>query len=79
MKLQDWSDVRGRGHRGGASGERRQVDVDGTQRRHDGQVEEGEAGHLHPEGGAEKGRGHGQQHSHRTVNPAPFPVQDLSG
>lgn len=56
---------------------RGQVYVDGPQHRHDGQVEEGEACQLDPKGEAGLGRGHGQQHAHRPINPAPSPIQDL--
>lgn len=59
------------------SGVRCQVYVDGTQHRHDGQVEEGEARQLDPRGGAEQGRGHGEQHAHRPINPASGPLQDV--
>lgn len=54
-----------------------QVDIDGTQHRHDGQVEEGEACQLHLGGGANEGRGHGQQHAHCAVQAASLSSQHL--
>lgn len=55
-----------------------QVYVDGTQHRHDGQIEEGEACKLDPTGGADnRRRSHGKQHAHRAINPASVPLQDL--
>lgn len=54
-----------------------QVDIDGTQHRHDGQVEEGEACQLHLRGGANEGRGHRQQHSHSAIKAASVPLQHL--
>lgn len=56
----------------------RQVYIDGTQHRHDGQVEEGEACQLDLRGGADNGRGHGEQHAHYPINPAPVPLQDVA-
>lgn len=56
---------------------RRQVNVDGTQRRHDGQVKEGEAGQLDLKGGSTGKRAHGEQRVHRLINPAPFAIQDV--
>lgn len=53
------------------------MDVEGTQQRHDGQVEEGEACQLHLRGQADEGRGHRQQHAHRPINLDPAPFQDL--
>lgn len=54
-----------------------QVYIDGTQHRHDGQVEEGEACKLGLRGGGNEGWSHGEQHAHCPVNPASVPLQDL--
>lgn len=54
-----------------------QVYIDGTEHRHDGQVEERKACQLDPRGGAKQGRSHGEQHAHRPINPSSVALQDL--
>lgn len=55
-----------------------QVSVDDTQHRHDGHVEEGEAGQLDLKGGADRRGGHWEQHAHCPVNHSSLPLQDVT-
>lgn len=60
----------------GSSSDRRcQVNVDGAQRRHDGQVKEGEASQLDLKWRPNRKRGHGEQCIQCLIDPAPFSVQ----
>lgn len=62
-------------HIGSSSDRRCQVNVDGAQRRHDGQVKEGEASQLDLKWRPNRKRGHGEQCIQCLIDPTPFSVQ----